>query len=74
MGNTRFPERIKNSKDVLGEGGYMINWPFEGEQKEKIERDQGGTVFKGTSMVVEKSAELESSSEDSLFQFCRGKP
>lgn len=52
----------------------MINWPFEGEQKEKIERDQGGTVFKGTSMVVEKSAELESSSEDSLFQFCRGKP
>lgn len=57
MGNTRFCERIKNSKDVLGDGGYMINWPFGGEQKEKIERDQGGTVFKGTTMVVEKSAE-----------------
>lgn len=54
MGNTRFCERIKNSKDVLGDGGYMINWPFGGEQKEKR---QGETVFKGTTMVVEKSAE-----------------
>lgn len=54
MGNKRFRERIKNSKDVLGESGYMINWPFGGEQKEKTERDQ---VFKGTSMAVEKSAD-----------------
>lgn len=57
MGNTRFRKRIRNSKDVLGEGGYVINWPFRGEQEEKIERDQGGTVFKGTSKVVEKSAD-----------------
>lgn len=32
----------------------MIYWPFRGEQKEKIERDQ---VFKGPGMVVEKSAD-----------------
>lgn len=62
MGNTRFRQRIRNSKDVLGEGGYVINWPFRSggggeEQEEKIERDQGGTVFKGTSKVVEKSAD-----------------
>lgn len=35
----------------------MINWPFGGKQKEKIERYQGETIFKGASMVVEKSSD-----------------
>lgn len=35
----------------------MINWPFGGEQKEKNRKRSGRDGFKGTSTVVEKSAD-----------------